>query len=1051
MARISCVLLGLWLVATPVAADGVKVDFHREIKPILSDRCFTCHGPDEKARKGKLRLDVPDGALAPRGERPAAVVPGAAARSPLYRRITASDTDERMPPPDSGLILSPGEIEMLRLWIDDGAEWGRHWAFVPLRSVPVPEVRDARWPRGAIDRFVLHRHEREGLEPAPETSRERWLRRASVDLTGLPPDIAAVDGFLADDSPDAHEKAVDRLLASPDLGERLALEWMDVARYADTHGYQADRYRPMWPWRDWVIDAFNRNLPYADFTTWQLAGDLLPGATREQRLATAFNRHHMQTEEGGSVEEEFRVAYVADRVNTFGTTFLGLTLECSRCHDHKYDPVLQREFYQLAAFFANIDESGQTSHFTDATPVPALLLSDAVSESRLAALRAEVAAREAAVDRLRAEERERFAVWLASRPLDPSWPGLVADCSFDQLAEGRCENRADPARPAAAFEEPQLAPGVRGQGLLLNGENGVTLKGVGVFSRVDPFSVAFWVRAPRQLERAVLVHRTRASLDAGSRGWEVLIEGGKVAVGLTHMWPGNALKVRSPAPLPAGEWTHVAFAYDGSSRASGLALYLNGRRADAEVVRDGLERDILYERVDVDLTVGQRFRDNGFKDGAIDELKVLARELTAIEAAHLADGRSLTAALAAPAADLAPGDREGLFAYYLGTVSERWRQGLADLRAARAALNEAVQSIPEIMAMRELPRRRATHVLRRGAYDAAGELVEPGTPAVLGPLAAGLPRDRLGLARWLTDRENPLFARVTVNRYWQLVFGKGLVVTAEDFGSQGALPTHPELLDWLALRFLESGTDLKLLLRELVLSATYRQAAGETPDLRQRDPENRLLARYPSPRLPAELLRDAALHASGLLVRKVGGPSVKPYQPEGLWEEKSGARYEPDRGEGLWRKSLYTFWKRTSPHPAMIAFDAAERNVCSVRRQATTTPLQALVLLNDPQLVEAARSTAERALREGGADTASQAAFAFRLLTGRRPAAEETALLLALHAEQLAGFTAAPDAARALAGAGEAPRAPGLAAERVAAMAAVVSAILSFDETVVKR
>ncbi|MBI4603701.1 MAG: DUF1553 domain-containing protein [Planctomycetes bacterium] len=1034
-----------------LAAPEAKVDFAREIKPLFSDRCYACHGPDASARKARLRLDLSEGPFGDRGGKGPVIRPGDPAASELYRRITAADPSERMPPPDSKLALSAAEVERVRRWIEEGAPWRRHWAFEPVGEVPVPELRGRAWVRNAVDCFVSSRLEREGLAPSPEASRERWLRRATLDLTGLPPTPEEVDAFLADESPDAFERAAGRLLAAPDLGERLAVDWLDLARYADTHGYQADRYRPMWPWRDWVISAFNRGLPYDQFVTWQLAGDLLPGATKEQRLATAFNRNHMQTEEGGSVEEEFRVAYVSDRVNTFGTAFLGLALECARCHDHKYDPIAQREYYRLFAFFNSIDESGQTSHFTDSMPVPTLLLTDEATDRRLASLRGAVRERETALEQLRGAERAPFQAWLERRPREPSVPGLAGDYPLDALLGGKAENHADPSKPGEAFEDPQLVPGVAGNGLLLSGENGVAFKGTGVFSRVDPFTLALWVQAPAALERATVIHRTKASLDAGSRGYEVLLEKGHVSVGLVHMWPHNSVKVRSAAPLAPGRWVHLAVTYDGSSRSRGLVLYLDGDEAEVDVVRDNLYKDILYERVDVDLTLGQRFRDNGFKGGRADEVKVYARALSALEVAEVAGKGRLAEVLSADPAALEPRRLEGLFDYYLTAHSAAWRKGLEELRAARAELNGALNPIPEAMVMEEMPSPRPAHVLRRGQYDAPGERVEPGTPAAIGELLpADLPRNRLGLARWLLDPSNPLTARVAVNRYWQLVFGRGIVRTAEDFGSQGAPPTHPELLDWLARRFVESGWDVKDLLKLMVLSATYRQSSAASPELLARDPENLLLGRAPSPRLSAETLRDQALAASGLLVRKVGGPSVKPYQPEGLWEEKSGARYEPDVGEGLYRKSLYTFWKRTSPHPAMILFDAAERNTCIVRRQPTTTPLQALVLLNDPQLFEAARKVGERALK-AGPTAEDRAAYAFRLFAARAPSAREREVLAGLYREELEMYRRDPESARAVVTVGVSGRDPSLDPAELAAAAAVASAVLSFDESICKR
>jgi hypothetical protein len=1034
-----------------LAAAPARVDFNRDVRPILSDRCYKCHGPDAGARKAGLRLDAREGAFGelPSGRR--ALRPGDPEGSALYRRIAAADPDERMPPPDSQLELSAAEIALLKRWIEEGAEWKGHWAFLPPSRPPLPAPRNASWPRGAIDAFIAARLEAEGLAPAPEASKERLLRRASFDLAGLPPEIDEIDAFLADERPDAFERAADRLLASPALGERLAVDWLDAARYADTHGYQVDRYRPVWPWRDWVIDAFNRGLSYDRFVLWQIAGDLVPHATKEQRLATAFNRLHLQTEEGGSIEEEFRVLYVVDRVNTFGTVFLGLTLECSRCHEHKFDPIPQQDFYRLFSFFNNIDECGQATYFTGSTPVPTLLLTDDADDEKIAGIERRVRDIEAGGEALRARQRPAFAAWLAQGPKSAAIPGAAGDFPLDAIEGGKLENRADPSRPGGLIEGPSAVPGKEGGAIALDGENGLVFPGVGAFTRDDPFSLAFWMRPGAKIESAVLLHRTKAALDAGSRGYETAIDRGRVVFGLAHMWPGNAARVRTREAVTPGRWTHVAATYDGSSRAAGLKIYLDGVEAALEVVRDHLYKHVTYEHAPPELSFGSRFRDRGFKGGAVDEVKVFARRLSAIEAAEIAGRGELSAALGKAPAALDAGERERLFDYYLENFDAEHRSHLASLRAARGERSAAVDPVPEIMAMEELPAPRPAFVLKRGAYDAPGEAVDAGTPACLPPMAAELPRNRLGLARWLLEPSHPLMGRVTANRYWQLVFGRGLVETAEDFGSQGSLPSHPELLDWLAREVIDSGWDLKRFLGRLVASAAYRQDSTAGDEKRARDPENRLLARGPQHRLSAEALRDLALDAGGLLVPRLGGPSVKPYQPAGLWEEKSGAAYEQDHGESLYRRSLYTFWKRTSPHPMMATFDAAERNTCTVRRQRTSTPLQALVLMNDPQFVEAARAIARRAMRETDASRSARIERIFRRLSGRFPSAGERGVLDRLAGEQAALFGADPASAAALLAVGESPPDPALDPIEHAALTVVASALLNFDEVVTQR
>jgi mono/diheme cytochrome c family protein len=1026
-----------------------EVDFSRDVLPILSDKCFHCHGPDARARKAKLRLDTKEGAFRLRKGK-AVIVPGDSAASELVRRITA-DAEERMPPPDANRTLTPRQIDLLKRWVDEGAKWGRHWAFEPPRRPSVPRPRLTGWTRGDLDAFILDRLEKEGLRPSTEAPRETWLRRVTLDLTGLPPTLAEIDAFGADQAPNAYEKVVDRLLSSPRYGERMASAWLDLARYADTHGYQMDRYRAVWPWRDWVIQAFNRNLPYDQFITWQLAGDLLPGATKEQRLATAFNRLHLQNEEGGVVEEEFRVAYVVDRVNTFGTAFLGLTFDCTRCHDHKYDPLTQKDYYSLFSLFQNIDESGQTSYFTAAMPVPTLLLSNDATDARLAALNGQVQAKEKQLAEERSKAQASFAEWLQRRP-HLATPGLVAAYAFEEIKANQIVNGADTKKPAHAIEGPKLTPGKVGNAVELNGENGFNFPGVGHFSRVDPFSLSLWLRTPSHAPRFVVLHHSKAPIDAGSRGYELLLENGRVAFGLHHMWPGNSLKVATKAAIPVDTWTHLTVSYDGSSHAAGVRIYLDGVPAALEMVRDGLIKDIIYEGGEPNLALGFRFRDNGFKGGSVDELRVFSRAVTSLEAASLAGRPEVETTWRTPTEKLSAAQREQLLDYYLSTAHAPAIKLREELHALRKQQSQTIQPVAEIMVMQEMSRPKPAYILKRGAYDAHGEPVTADTPAALPPFPAEQPRNRLGLARWLLAPEHPLTARVAVNRFWQMMFGKGLVETSDNFGSQGTPPTHPELLDWLARDFADHGWNMKRLLKMLALSAAYRQSSRVSPELLARDPGNQLLARAPARRLSAEMLRDQALAVSGLLTEKLGGPSVKPYQPEGLWSVAMGSpHYDRSRGPDLYRRSLYTFWKRTVPHPAMVTFDAAERNVCIVRRQSTSTPLQALAMLNDPQIVEAARFLAQRMLKEGGATPGEQARWVFRVTTGRQPNEHEAKVLARLFAEQKVLFRSDPKAAAKLLAVGDAKNDPKLDRVDVAAGTVLALTVLNHDASVMRR
>ena len=1102
----------------PAGSLRAKVVFDRDIRPIFSENCYQCHGPDEKARKAKLRLDTKEGAFRLKDGK-AVIVPGKSGESELVKRITNTDPEEVMPPPKSNHKLTAKQVESLRQWIDEGAAWTRHWSFYPIEAVEPPNVKNTRWPVNEIDRFVVARMEREGLAPSPAADRERLIRRVTFDLTGLPPSLTEIEAFLGNHSANAYEQVVDRLLASPRYGERLATEWLDLARYSDTYGYQMDAPRPMWPYRDWVIKAFNENLPYDQFVTWQLAGDLLPNAGRDQRLATAFNRLHLQNEEGGVVQEEFRVAYVDDRVDTFGTAFLGLTLQCAHCHDHKFDPITMRDFYSLFAMFQNIDEAGQNpfTGFVQTMPSPTLLLADADTEARLAKLAQQIAGMEAVLSEaprrpgsgagvppalaepgarrpsgrrdarpttLREAARGAFAEWLETTPAEPTVPGLVAAFSFDEIKDNKLTNSVDAAKPATAHEGPKLVPGKNGQAAELNGESGFTFPGIGHFTRTDPFSMALWLQTPVHAERQVVLHHSKAPADAGSRGYELLLEEGHPAVGIHRQWPGNSLKVRCQTAIPTNEWVHLAFTYDGSSHAAGVHLFVNGKPAEVEVIRDHLWKDITYDGGEPDLAIGFRFRDVGFKAGKVDEFRVFNRALTPIEVADVAGLDDLRSAWHAATKDygtagprdhgttgrtsrkseirnpksetnpneLTSAQREALLDYYLANIYPPARHFEAELTALRREHNRLINPVPEIMVMEELPQPKPAYILKRGAYDAHGEQVFPDTPGALPPLPPDAPRNRLGLARWLVSPGNPLLARVTVNRAWQMMFGRGLVETGDNFGAQGALPTHPDLLDWLAHDFMRAGWDYKALLKKIALSATYQQSSKISAELLARDPENKLLARGPARRLTAEMLRDQALAASGMLAEKIGGPSAKPYQPPGLWEIAMGnPKYEQGHGEDLHRRSLYTFWKRTVPPPAMISFDAPEHNVCLAKRQSTSTPLQALCLLNDTQIVEAARFVSQRMLQEAGPALDGQIQWAFRLVTSRHPSPRELAVLKQLFQEQRDLFAADPQAASKLLVVGEAANNPALSPADLAAGAVLAEALLNHDEAVMRR
>jgi hypothetical protein len=1037
--------LVLGFVSGATSAFGQAVDFESQIKPLLSDRCFACHGPDENARKADLQLHTREGAFAKLADDLEVITPGKPLASELYRRITTTDPDDLMPPPESKRELSAGEKELIRRWIEQGAEWREHWAFVSVADVELPALDQTAWPKNEIDHFTLAKQREANVEPSPLAKREQRFRRLSFDLTGLPPTLAELDNFLTDDSFVAYGKAVDRLLGSPRLGERLAVHWLDLARYSDTYGYQVDRNRFVWPWRDWVIRAFNENLPYDDFLTWQLAGDLLPNATDDQRLATTFNRLHPQKVEGGSVPEEFRVEYVADRNHTFGTAMLGLTLECARCHDHKYDPISQKEYYQFFAFFNTIDEAGLYSYFTPSIPTPTLLMNDEAAKQKIADLVKQVAADEAELVRVSAAAGEGFEKWLTERPAEEVLPGQIGHFPFDEFKDGKLPNLADESKQAASSQKNKIVSGKNGNALQLTGDDGVNL-GIGNFKRTAPFSVALWMSTPHHKARTVVFSRSRAWTDAGSRGYQMLLRDGHLSASLIHFWPGNAINVRTKAKLRKDEWHHVAITYDGSTKAAGLVIYVNGKMAETEIHKDNLYKNITGGGGDT-IVIGQRFRDVGFAGGLVDDFRVFKRELTGGEVAQIHDGESLAKLLAKPTDALGQTERDTLREYFLATSNESHDAQLTKLRASRARVTKLLDGKVEIMVMEEMPLNpRSTFVLKRGVYSAPGERVGAATPRSLSPFPKGAPSNRLGLAKWLVDPKNPLTARVAVNHFWQLCFGQGLVRTPEDFGTQGKRPTHPGLLDWLAKDFIDNGWNVKRLLKQIVMSATYQQASETRPALEASDPENLLLARAPRYRLSAEMIRDNALSTSGLLSRRMGGAGAKPYD---LTESFKPIGH--DKGEGLYRRSVYTFWKRTGPAPVMMALDASKRDVCRARRENTATPLQALVLLNGPQFVEAARTLGEQMVREHGDNIGAMVRDTFRTLTSREPSVRETALLRRLHDEQLAVFEKDAKATEAFLSVGERRLANGLAKPRIAAAGILAKALMNFDESVVKR
>lgn len=1120
-----------------------KIDYNLHVKPILSDRCFACHGPDQAKQQAGLRLDTPEGAyeaLAKSGH--TAIVPGDLAGSELVSRILTTDPDEVMPTLKSNLTLSAEEKATLIRWVEQGAEYKQHWSLIAPTMPQLPKVSDEQWVKNDIDRFVLAKQEAKKLTHAPEADKTTLLRRVTLDLIGLPPTPAEVDAFLADKSSDAYEKVVNRLLNNPHYGERQAVEWLDVARYADTDGYQDDGLRTIWPYRDWVIKAFNRNLSFDRFVTWQLAGDLLPNRTgtdaaarssnQNRLLATAFNRNHQQSQEGGIVDEEYRTEYVADRVNTFGKAFLGLTTECARCHDHKYDPISQKDYFSLFAFFNSNNERGQIPYNGEASPT--ITLTTPETDARLRYIREKLTPLEHNLNANRPDYQQRFSQWSATK-LTPgtetlSDAGLIAHYTFDEtdrtdikayvkadnekrkleaekrkqeeerlkkLGKKKPEEKKVVKRktkeelwkdPRNAFANsvndtlpawlggdsdnlPYSVPGHFGNARYLPGDSYISLpSSFAAFEQNEPFTISSWFKLDKANSAATLLGRTTGPMD-GQRGYQLdLLADGRLKLMMSHVWPANALDIESVEKVPIKQWFQVAFTYDGSGQAKGATVYLNGKPLRTRVITDHLQHSIVYGKnkthwVQHSFYIG-RMHDNFYKDMAVDELRIYNRCLSPLEMTGLVSGtNALALALRTPVAQRTPVQRAGLYAYYVTTQDSVYHKTFAEAMKLRGEALMLYTNSDQVMVMHERKYARATHLLKRGAYDAPGEVVTPAVLHSMAPLPANFPKNRLGLAKWLLLPENPLFSRVMVNRMWQQYFGQGIAKNSDDFGNQGALPTHPELLDYLAVRFRESGGpshggpsrgwNTKQMHKLIVMSATYRQSSSVSEEAREADPDNVYLTRGGSYRMSAEQVRDNALSASGLLTQRIGGPSVHPYQPAGIWEAlatRNAVKYVQSKGDSLYRRSMYTIWKRSSPAPMMLNFDAAERHTCIVKRQKTSTPLQALVTLNDPQFVEAARVLAQHVMpATGSSNRPVGIAAIFKAVISRSARPQEVQLMQQLYAEELADFKTNPKRAAELLSVGEYPVDKTLNTNELAAWTVVASTIMNFDEAIIKR
>jgi hypothetical protein len=1009
------------------ATRAEPIGFNRDVRPILAEHCWKCHGFDAATRAAGLRLDDRDAATRPADSGAVAIVPGDPAASGMLARLTAEDESLRMPPATAHGRPTAAEIETIRRWIAEGAVYERHWAFSPPQRPAVPQAAAVEHP---VDAFVVARLRAVGHDLASEADRDTLIRRVFFDLIGLPPTPAQLDAARRSSWSDL----VDSLLASPHYGERMAVDWLDAARYADTDGYFGDKPRQMWLWRDWVICAFNDNMPFDRFTVEQLAGDLLPDATVAQRIATGFNRNHMANDETGLIDEEYRVEYVADRVDTTMSTWLGLTIGCAQCHDHKYDPVSQREYYRLFAYFNNVPETGL---LVGSDPPPRISVPSPAQERELADLVRSTAEARATLEPLRARAAADLAAAepdiLASLSAPPEPAGSV-HVPLDGAADGGTRAVGTSLKPVT---------GIRGQALSFDGTRHLERDAAPV--PVDgPWTMGLWCSCGGP--RAAVVSTAEAAGDR--RGVELSWQRGRLEVALTAVRGASGIEIVTRDRLPTKIWHHVVVRHDGSARAGGVAVFVDGDSVPVEILRDDLQGTIATAEP---LRIGRRDEGLGFY-GELDEFRWLPAALSDAAIADWFRGERLRGILERPADTRSEPDRERLLEDHVerhGDAATRsaWRAHAA----AQAAEKAARAAIPTALVMDEKSPPRATHVLERGAYDRPLEPVQPGVPAALAIPGSEPAGSRLGLARWLVDGRHPLTARVAVNRLWRQCFGEGLVRTTNDFGTQGEPPTHPELLDWLAATYRETW-DTKALLKLIVTSRTYRQQSNWQRNGPERfDPENRLLARGPSFRLPLEMLRDQALVASGLFVPTIGGPSVKPSQPPGLWEEVSynaEAVYEVDTGPGRHRRSLYTFHKRQAPPPALLIFDGPTREKCTLKRARTNTPLQALVLLNDETWFEASRGLAASLLAAPGDDRDRMVAAVQRVLS-RAAAEDELRDLMSLLGKARVRLADEPVAAARIAG--DSGRVGDPAVVDLAAWTIAVHALFNLDEAVTRR
>ncbi len=1029
----SLIVVMLLFSSRTLAAE--EVDFGRQIRPLLAEKCFQCHGLNAEQRDSELRLDTKEGLYGEVESGGVAVVQGDAANSALFQRLVNDDKDERMPP-EGAKPLTPNEIKLVEQWIDQGGEWKQHWSLIVPKRSELPKLSDAKWPRNEIDHFVMSRLDREGLKPSPEADRVTLLRRVAHDLTGLPPTLEQVDRFLSDQSDEAYEKAVDRLLKSQHYGEHMGRYWLDAARYGDTHGLHLDNFRQTWPYRDWVITALNSNMPFDQFTIEQLAGDLLPNATLQQKIATGFNRCNVTTSEGGVIPEEYFVHYTNDRVATVSTVWMGISMGCVTCHEHKFDPFEMKDFYQLYAFFNSLDGPVMDGNKQDTPPVVKVPTADQQTELTALDKRIETLAKTmttaiAEVDQQQQQWEDRT---LKQEGSEPNWQ-LHSVVSFKSKGGAQLAKQEDGS-------------------ILAGGKSPVD----------EVYEVILRVTGPpiTAIRLEGLLHESLTSGGAGrSTNSNVVLtefEAETASAAEPESWqPIKFDRAWADHEQPDGDFK-IANAIDGK-KATGWAIGGHQKKENRTA--------IFFSEKPIVVDDGARLRIRMRHESIFKQHQFGRIRLSATSVANIAgvNAVSVPAAIAKllkiEPAKRSAAQRDQLRDHYRNNIStnEHVVQTRTDLAAQRKRKSDLLKSLPVTLVWKEMSKPKPAHILIRGAYDKKGDQVFRNTPAALPPLqlmAKGEVPTRLHLAKWLVSAEHPLTARVTVNRIWQQYFGIGIVETTEDLGSQGSPPTHPRLLDWLSVDFRENGWDLKRLHKQIVMSATYRQSSRMTPEALKRDPKNQLLARGPRFRLDAEAIRDTALAASGLLVRNIGGASVKPYQPSGLWHavgytDSNTARFKRDSGEALYRRSMYTFWKRTAPPPTMSSLDAPSRENCTVRRSRTNTPMAALALMNDEQFVEASRALAQRTMQEGGQTNQQRASYIFRLVTARAPASAELEVLVDMYEDNLKKYETDKDSASKLIHVGESKPNESLNPSQLAAWTMVGNLVLNLDETVTKN